>query len=405
LKLSDLAIHVVKEGALLVCAVSMSFPSRFGTISSPAALLAELRSFSRTRGSRRKSWPLALPAGDASALVAGKKPLLALHTQLESSASSTHTTTTPFHFKCTNCGNCCKTLPAAVRIDIIDAWRMTKLNPTKGLFPLSNFSRAVGLFDIRALIEGGIAARVTARISMRLNQVRKGEARPVIGQLKGDDDEIVTTFGTAPITFLRPSPTTSRCGFAVDTSSSHGEGLTCSLSTHGMPLTCSLYPLGHFLHTDRRVDGSSTHFFTVDERGCEGIVKVQDKDNITASTTTVNENISTTLEAYALRNGLLPRYYAAEWSRGLSTAWACSGIEAHAAGEGGNGLSSSLPTPSLIALRERIRKIWETPRVVAGVESNPDAEWNEEAAICVENASIQVAETYWNTIREGREYK
>ena len=88
---------------------------------------------------------------------------------------------------------------------------------------------------------------------------------------------------------------------------------------------------------------------------------------------------------------------------GVSTAWACSGIEAHAAA-GGSGMSS-LPTPSLIALRERIRKVWETPRVTAGVESNPDAEWNDAAATCLENATVTVAETYWNTtIREGREY-
>ena len=379
----------------------MSLPSRFGVISSPAALLSELQRFSRTSGGpRRTSWPLALPAGDASALISGNKPLLALQ-----QASSSSTPTTPFNFKCTGCGDCCKTLPAAVRIDIIDAWRMTKMNPTMGLFPLNNFARAVGLFDRRALIEGGIAARVMARISMRLNQVR--------GALKNDNGAITeTSFGTAPITFLRPSPKTSRCGFALD--AAHG-GLTCSLSSKGMPLTCSLYPLGHFLHADMRVDGSSTHFFTVDEKGCEGVVKrvKGNSTTTTATTTTANNNNSeeeegvkneNMLEAYASRNGLLPRYHAAEWSRGLSTAWACSGIEAHAAAAGGSGISS-LPTPSLIALRERIRKVWETPRVTAGVESNPDAEWNDSAATCLENATVTVAETYWNTtIREGREY-
>ena len=300
------------------------------TAASAAELLVELRSFAAARGPALPL-PPNLPL-DAARVCSGEKELLSPDT--------------PFTFKCTGCGACCRAYAPSVLLDSRDVTLLAL--PGRGdvsaLHP-HHFTRRVGGFALSSLSSASVEHCVGGRL-LGLPLTRAS--------------------GTAPVLFLRSRGrgASARCSFSR---ASGGGGLQCSLGKAGMPLACALYPLGSFLPA---APGVGPALFSLDDAGsCEGVGAAAAGAQ------------AQTAQAYLSHAGLPPRLDSAAWFQQLATAWACSGVEEALAALGAQAMpprawlpagapapsaaaqaqGAGAPNPLLAALRGRVRELWYSP--------------------------------------------
>jgi len=310
----------------------------------PAGFLAELRSFA-TRFPQHEAdelvqeLPLAF-SGDAGAVLSGQRRVVSADSQ--------------FSFACTGCGSCCRSYPNDVMLDVHDVWLLSR-SPTGGeggpmrsttamhlQYPRA-FNRQLGLFESAPHVNIDTARKMAPVLFLRSKRVKQVAARSKTerieercwfakqsdkdGSIELDEDE--APFAEEDGNDTRPPVVKPPSRNAGKLNGLGEPGLRCSLGKDNMPTSCALYPLGELYNgpagdaaataapaaaTDAsgasgepkaaESSAATTQYYTLDVTNCEGT---------RALTGPGGADPTTTVAAYAERNGLPARRVEWEW--------------------------------------------------------------------------------------------
>jgi hypothetical protein len=334
--------NLIAESIMRVCRRLQSERAFGLTAATPAELLAELRQWAGTKshkGLLAADYPLHL-AGDAGRVAAGEKTLLVHDTARTAAAAASST----FRFDCTACGSCCRAYSSSVMLDPHDLFLMA-MSPSRSMAASAGhgphkdviderpgaFELLWGLHDADAFppsqplaFPGGPGTRPLRGIVPVLYLKPKASADApgdVRCQFSVPQDKQQDGSSGA----VRGAPAAGRRG-RTGSSAAKPARLSCSFGPANMPYACSLYPLGEFWRNNHPRIGSELVWYSLDQKGCEGVDTATGERGAGGGTETVSERALRTLQQYRDGNQLEGREGASLWFRQIATLFACSDV-------------------------------------------------------------------------------
>lgn len=334
-------------------------PSFHPPPNSPAAFLAELKSFAAQHQSKKKQQngsnadlshvlPLSF-SGDAALILSGERQVMA--------------PSSPFDFACTGCGKCCESYPNDVMLDPHDVFSMSR---AAGLFASDSegsdvakemnagsttqlfrsfpkaFQAQLGLFEEAAQLQGNrsssklapvlfLRTKKVKRVARGKNAQGKEEKRSSVQQRCWfsfptekfnthmlDTEETASKNDDSKSASTPPHPLVTPPARSASLPSNMQKGLKCRLGPAHMPTSCALYPLGELYNeranTSPNASSSSVAaaasssssvapYYTLDVTNCEG----------TRANSSLYPSAAHTVSSYAKNNNLPHRREQWEW--------------------------------------------------------------------------------------------